>query len=104
MEWVAEEAVQAGGSASVWLGRPGSATQEHELAKQMAERISDEYELVIGHAATALEADVSERRRILARPRREVRRIESRDSFPPRERGQARAAVRALAHVVDAGA
>src|SRR5918911_2473245 len=31
LEWVAEEVVDAGGDATIWIGRVGSAAQEREL-------------------------------------------------------------------------
>ena len=102
LEWIADEVAQAGGSASVWLGRPGSAAQERSVAMVMADAIAKEYRAVIEDAAAATDADIVDRRRTLARLRREVHRIGLRDHFPPDERGQARAAVRALSELVEA--
>jgi hypothetical protein len=44
LEWIADEVVQAGGSASVWLGRPGSAAQERSVATVMADAIAGSIE------------------------------------------------------------
>jgi hypothetical protein len=102
LEWIADEVVQAGGSASVWLGRPGSAAQERSVATVMADAIAEEYRAVIADAAAAIGADIVDRRRTLARLRRELHRIGLRDHFPPIEHEQARAAVRALGELVEA--
>jgi hypothetical protein len=101
LEWIADEVVQAGGTASVWLGRPGSAAQERAVAATMADAIATEYRAMIADAATAHEGDLVERRRTLARLRRELHRVDQRDHFPPNERDQARRAVRALADLVE---
>lgn len=101
LEWVADEVQQAGGTASVWIGRPGSAAQERTVAAAMAEAIAAEYRAVIADAAAAIDADIVERRRTLARLRRELHRIGMRDHFPPSERQHARDAVRALGALVE---
>ena len=36
-DWLAEEVVESGGQAGVWLARPSTARQERELAAQMAD-------------------------------------------------------------------
>jgi len=102
LEWIADEIVQAGGTASVWLGRPGSAAQERSVAAVMADAIAAEYRAVIADATAGAGADIVERRRTLARLRRELHRIGLRDHFPPIERDQARDAVRALGELVEA--
>src|SRR5438067_4365299 len=43
LEWLADEVVEAGGEASVWLGRLGSAAQERALAQRMAEVVEADY-------------------------------------------------------------
>jgi hypothetical protein len=63
----------------------------------MSERIAGEYRSIIADANRALAAGAAERRRTLARLRRELRRIASRDYFPPPERDRARAALERLA-------
>src|SRR3989442_2904610 len=35
LDWVAEQVVEAGGTAGVWLARPGTVRQEHELAARI---------------------------------------------------------------------
>jgi len=102
LEWIADEVVHAGATASIWLGRPGSAVQERSVAIGMAEAIAAEYRAAIEAASAATDVDVVERRRTLGRLRRELHRIGRRDHFPPIEREQARAAIRALGELAEA--
>ncbi len=101
LEWIADEILQAGGTATVWLGRPGSAAQHRTIATAMAGSIADEYRAVTASAEAAATVGETDRRRTLARLRRELHRINQRDQFPPAEREQARLAVRALAELVE---
>ena len=101
LEWIADAVIEAGGTATVWLGRPGSGAQQRTIAETMAAAVSEEYRMVIADVQAADAAIDSERRRTLARLRRELRRIGLRDHFPAPEREQARAAVEALAVLVD---
>jgi hypothetical protein len=101
LEWLAEEVIESGGEASVWLARPGSAAQERALARRMQEAISAEHQSVCEEAQAALAAPAGERKRTLARLRRELRRIARRDYFPSGEREPALAAVDALAADVE---
>src|SRR5258708_14774123 len=56
-EWLADGVIEAGGEATVWQGRPGSARDERALAERMAAAISAEYRQLIDEAhATATEA------------------------------------------------
>jgi hypothetical protein len=66
----------------------------------MAERIATEYRSIIEDAEGARGAGEAGRGRTLARLRRELRRVGSRDYFPPPEREHARTAVQRLAEVV----
>jgi hypothetical protein len=97
LEWLADEVVEAGGDATIWVSETSTAAQERALAAAMAERTAAEYRTVIRDAASALTGSEVERRRTLARLRRGLRRIGSRDYFPPPERDEARAAVERLA-------
>ena len=101
LDWVADEIVEAGGTASVWLARPASAAQQRSLSTAMADAVAAEYASVIAEAADAHAADTPDRRRIVARLQRELHRIGQRDHFPPAERDVARRAVRELARVVE---
>jgi hypothetical protein len=62
--------------------------------------VAGEYRAIMADAAGALEGPAVERRRTLARLRRELRRVRSRDYFPPPERDQALAAVERLAQTI----
>src|SRR6266700_1673863 len=102
LEWLADEVLEAGGEASVWTARPGSAAQERALAERMAAALAAEYRALIDAAQTARDEDPATRRRTLARLRRELARIGQRDYFPPPERDAARRTVRELATTVEA--
>jgi hypothetical protein len=99
IDWLAEEIVEAGGTATVWLATPGSAGQERAIAEAMRTARAAEYRGVIeqAQAATSAGEGEGERARALRRLRGELRRIARRDHFPPTERQLARATVNALA-------
>ena len=99
LDWIAEEIVESGGTATVWLAQPATAAQERELATEMAAARRDEYRVVIDQAAAADAAPEAERTRTIRRLRDELRRIQRRDYFPPAERDTARQAVEAAAQV-----
>jgi hypothetical protein len=103
LEWVAEEVVDAHGEAMVWLGRPADMAGSAALAHRMTAAIAAEYEAVAADAATAQNSDGTTRRRVTARLRRQLQRIEGRDFFSPPERDAARVAVEDLAANVVAG-
>jgi hypothetical protein len=93
LEWIAEEIIEAGGEASIWLAHPASAALERQVATRMAAARAAEYAAVTAEAAGGRE---QERRRLAERLRAELRRIARRDYFPPPERDAAQAAVQAL--------
>lgn len=95
LEWVANAVREAGGEANLWLADPTSSAQHRALAQQLADARAAEYQAVIDAAGAA---DAS--RRTVARLRRELRRINRRDYFPPAERATAKTAVDALAATV----
>src|SRR5262245_3724747 len=101
LEWLADEAVEAGGEATVWVGQLASAAQERELAGRMAATVAAHYRALVADAATAREQPRGQRRRTLGRLRRELRRIRARDFFPPPERELAQRAVEELATLVE---
>jgi hypothetical protein len=101
LEWLAEEVVEAGGEASVWLARPGSLAQERALARRMRDAVSAEYHAVIADVDAALAGPAGQRKRTLSRLRRELRRIRRRDYFPSPAREDAVAAVERLASSVE---
>ena len=97
VDWLAEEILEAGGVATVWLATPGSAAQERTIAETMRAARAAEYRVVTEQAQAAVDADLAQRMRVLRRLRGELRRIARRDFFSPPEREAARAAVDALA-------
>jgi hypothetical protein len=101
LEWLADEVIEAGGEATIWVGELGLAAQERELAARMREAVAGEYRAVIAEAEMLRSEAPGRRRRSLARLRRELRRIRSRDYFPPPEREQAKRAVEQLAVSVE---
>jgi len=101
LEWLADEVVEAGGEATIWVGELASARQEREFAARMAEAVADDYAAVIADAADAQAEAAGQPRRTLGRLRRELRRIKARDYFPPSEREQAEQAVEELAALVE---
>ena len=101
LEWLAEEVVEAGGEATIWVGALTSAAQERELATRMAETVAAEYRALIEDATAARAERPGPRRRTLGRLRRELRRIRARDHFPPAERELAQQEVEELAALVE---
>jgi hypothetical protein len=104
LEWLADEILEAGGEASLWLGAPGTRAQARALAARMAERAAAEYRAVTEAAREGRRKEASDRRRTLARLRRALASIRTRDFFPPPERAQAERAVEELASLVEVGA
>jgi hypothetical protein len=97
LDWLAEEILEAGGTATVWVATPASAAQERAIAEAMRDGRAAEYRAVTEQARVAVSGAAVERTRALRRLRGELRRIARRDFFPPPEREVARAAVDALA-------
>jgi hypothetical protein len=97
LEWLADEVIAAGGDSTIWVSEAATAAQERALAAEMAGRVAEEYRTITVAAQGAVEGGEVQRRRTLARLRRELRRVGSRDYFPPPERDEARAAVERLA-------
>jgi hypothetical protein len=98
-DWVAEEIIEAGGVATVWLASPASAGQERAIAEPMRAARAAEYQAVLDQARAAAGVGDSERVRVVRRLRGELRRIARRDFFAPVEREAARTAVDGLAGV-----
>jgi hypothetical protein len=101
LEWIADEVVDAGGDSSLWIAEAVSARIERDLAAQMAAIVAAEYATVIAEAEAAADESVVQRRRTLARLRREMHKIRARDFFPPKQADLAVAAVEGLAAAVD---
>jgi hypothetical protein len=96
LDWIADEVIDAGGTAGVWLAQPAERGQECELAQAMADARAGEYRAVLAEAERARALGGTERQRVSRRLRGEVRRIHRRDYFPPPERQAADRAVAAL--------
>lgn len=101
LEWLVDEVLEANGEATIWFAQPGSRTHEQSLAARMSESVAAEYANVIEAARVARAKDPVARRRTLARLRRTLHTIRSRDYFPPSERQSAQEAVEDLAAVVE---
>ena len=102
LEWAAEEVIEAGGDAMLWIGRPGTAAEERSLAARMSEAVAADYRAVIEAAESAhVSPDAAARRRTLQRLRRTLQAIAGRDYFPPPEREEARRAVAELTEIVE---
>ena len=103
-DWLAQEVAEAGGEATIWVGRLATAEQERRLVGRMREGIAAEYRQLIADAE-ALQAEAAGGRvRSLGRLRRELRRIRERDYFPPPERELAQQAFEAAAVAMEAAA
>ena len=96
LEWLADEVVEAGGVAGVWLARPGSMAQERAIATSLAAARADEYDAISVEATRALSLDSAGRARVLSRLRRTWRDVSRRDYFAPAEREAARAGLDSL--------
>ena len=97
LDWIAEEVVEHGGDAMVWLGRPAETTAAQNLRARMTDAVAEEYTAVAAEADATRTADPATRRRVVARLRRELHRIAARDFFPSSQRANARRAVEDLA-------
>jgi len=98
LEWIAQEVIEYGGEAVLWLGRPADERAIRVIRERMADAVNGEYAAVSAGAAEAAVADSTTRRRVLARLRRELHRIDSRNFFGGDERDRARLAVDELGH------
>jgi len=97
LEWIANDVTEAGGMATIWIGRLAAAAHERQLAARMRETVAAEYRTLIEEAEAVRLQVAGRRRRSLARLRRELRRIRLRDYFPPIERELAQQVVDELA-------
>src|SRR5829696_5522461 len=67
LEWVADQAIEAGGDATLWLARLSSAKQERELAARMAADVADAYQAVIDEVAVLRRDPAGVQQRTLGR-------------------------------------
>jgi hypothetical protein len=101
LEWIADEAIEHGGTASIWIGVLASASDERRVVESLAGAVADEYRAVAAQADEARSLAPVARRRTSGRLRRELRRIRRRDYFPPAERDAAIRAVDDLAALAE---
>lgn len=101
LEWLADEVEEHGGEAMIWIGQPGRSGKERVLISRMRRAIDDEYAAVEREARAASAAQASGKR-VLARLRRELRRIGLRDYFPGPARRKAHTAVESLGRRLEA--
>jgi len=88
--WLADEVIDAGGEAWTWQAT-GSKAQDRALRQQLRDSVTADYAAVAAEAKTA-----GGDRRTVQRLRRTLRDIERRDFVGPKERDEARRAVRRL--------
>jgi hypothetical protein len=100
-EWLADEVIESGGEASVWIAEPTVAGQGRTLAAALTAAVAQEYRAVADAAHAGQHGDPAATRRLVRRLRGEIRRIRARDYFPPPERQQAEAALAELAGRVE---
>jgi hypothetical protein len=91
LEWLADEVVEAGGTATVWLSRPSTSAESRELQARMRKTVQADYERVVAAARANLDG------RTLGRLRRALRAIRARDYFGAPGRQQAERALAAHA-------
>jgi hypothetical protein len=101
LEWIADEVLEHGGTAAIWIGVLASASEERRVVQDLTAAVVEEYRAVRADAEAARSLSPPVRRRTLARLRRELRRIRRRDYFPPPEREAAVHTVEALAAFVE---
>src|SRR5881628_2356064 len=75
LEWLADEVVEAGGDATVWIAQTATAAQERALVARMADAVAADYRAVIEAVRDPRATD----RRTLGRLRRSLRAIRARD-------------------------
>jgi hypothetical protein len=89
-EWLADEIVEAGGDASLWLAEAADRSVEADLIAQIRSRAAGDYQALLDEIED-LGDDLPPR--TIGRMRRELQRIGHRDFFPPVEREAAYRAV-----------
>jgi uncharacterized protein YdbL (DUF1318 family) len=101
LEWLADEVIEAGGQAGVWLAHPSTAVQERELATQIAAARAAEYDELASVGSAACDLSPAARMSALRRLRGQWRQVNRRDFFPPPERERAWAALQRLAKATE---
>jgi hypothetical protein len=93
-DWLAQDVLDAGGEASVWISEPATAAQERVLKARMKESLAAAYRTIAEAAEAA--RDSSDAKRAAARLRRALVKVNARDFVTPPERREAERAVKAL--------
>jgi hypothetical protein len=101
LEWLAEGVIEAGGEATVWLGRPAARDDERGLVDRVNAQVAAAYQSLIEETTLVRAQAPSKQRRSLARLRRQLHRIRARDYFSVEEREFAVQAVDRLAQAVE---
>ncbi|WP_246001625.1 Chromate resistance protein ChrB [Allorhizocola rhizosphaerae] len=96
LEWLAAEIVEAGGTATTWLARPGTVAIGRELAEELKAARAAEYDAIRQEAEQTGGLGAAARRAAKKRLRAELHRVGRRDYFPTPERGLAHDAVAAI--------
>ncbi len=97
LDWLADEVLEAGGEAWTFTATPGSKDQQRALAARMTEAAGEEYRALLEEAEELLASGERPSRRTVERLRRELRRVQTRDPFPAKERAKTQRAVERLA-------
>ena len=96
LEWIADEVVDNGGEAMLWIGQPAEQAGRAAVVAKMTAAVATDYAAVTDEATATRDADPATRRRVVARLRRELHRIGGRDFFALSERETAQRAVEGL--------
>jgi hypothetical protein len=101
LEWVADQVVEAGGTALLLRARTLARKDERSLAEAMSHARAEEYRALAERARRAALASPTpiEIGRAVKRLRKDLRTVQRRDYFPPAERDDAVAAVSRLAEI-----
>jgi hypothetical protein len=102
-DWLADEVLDAGGEAWTFDATAGSKEQQRALAARLTDAAAAEYRALLEEAESLLGSRERLQRRSVDRLRRELRRIEDRDPFPPKERATVRRAIQRLSAKLEAG-
>lgn len=104
LEWVADQVVEAGGTALLLRARTLTRKDERSLAQTMSHARAQEYRDLTERAQQVARTTPTtvEIGRALTRLRKDLRTVQRRDYFPPAERDDAVAAINRLAELTAA--
>ena len=100
LEWVADDVLEASGTATLWQAQLTSRSAEGQVIAGMATARAAEYDALAAKAKAALGAGTAAGLSRLRLLRRELRGVQRRDFFPPPQRQLAQTAVKSLAEQV----